>query len=133
MANNMLRVMFDTNVLISAVFNPNTAPAKSVKLAGTNHRLVLCDYVIEECREVIKRKFPHRSELFETLLAETNLEIFTGDAPYSFPISDHKDQPILDAAVAASVDVLISGDKHFTNLGIKRPVICAPAQFLESY
>ena len=129
----MLRVMIDTNVLISAVYNPNTTPAKSVRVAGTNHRLVLCDYVIEECRGVIKRKFPHRLELFEALLVKSDLEIFIGDAPYSFPIADPKDQPILDAAIAADIDVLISGDKHFAELDIRRPVICAPAQFLEKF
>ena len=133
MANNMLRVMLDTNVLISAVFNSGTAPARSIRVAGANHRLVLCDYVIEECRGVIKKKFPHFLELFEALLTETDLEIFTGDAPHSFPIPDPKDQPILDAAVAANIDVLISGDKHFANLQIKRPTICTPSQFLDSY
>ena len=131
MANSMLRIMFDTNVLISATFNPSTAPAKSIRLAGTNCRIVLCDYVIEECREVLKRKFPRNLELFEVLLNESNIEIFRGNAPYSFPVPDSKDQPILDAAIAADVDVLISGDKHFTELDIKQPVICTPAQFLE--
>jgi len=131
MGNSILRVMLDTNVLISAVYNPDSTPARAVEIAGTDHTLVVCDYVVAECREVIQRKFPHRIRLLEALLMQSSLEVFTGDAPFSFPISDPKDQPILDAAVAADIDVLLSGDKHFSKLDVSRPVILSPAQFLE--
>jgi predicted nucleic acid-binding protein len=125
--------MFDTNVLISAVYNPDSIPGRAIDVAGADYSLVLCEYIVEECREVIERKFPHHLKLFEALLEFSELEIFAGDVPYSFPISDPKDQPILDAAVAANIDVLISGDKHFGRLDIKRPDILTPAQFLEKY
>ena len=125
--------MLDTNVLISAVYNPDSTSGRAVEIAGSNHSLVLCDYVVKECREVLLRKFPHRLDLFEVLLKQSALEIPADNATYSFPISDPKDQPILDAAVAANIDVLISGDKHFTELNIERPEICTPAQFLDRY
>jgi putative PIN family toxin of toxin-antitoxin system len=131
MENDDMRVMIDTNVLISAVYNPASKPGRALAAAGTDYTLVLCDYIIEECREVIKRKFPHRLDLFEVLLEQSGLEFFVGNAPRGFPIADPKDQPILDAAVAADVDVLVSGDKHFIDLEIKRPRICTPAQFLD--
>jgi len=133
MGNSTLRVMPDTNVLISAVYNPDSTPARAVEIAGTDHTLVICEYVVAECREVIQRKFPHRIILLEALLKRSELEVFIGDAPFSFPIADPKDQPVLDAAVAADVDVLITGDKHFSNLDVSRPVILHPAQFLDRY
>jgi predicted nucleic acid-binding protein len=125
--------MIDTNVLISAVYNPKSVPNRAIEVAGFGYTLVLCEYVVGECREIIKRKFPHRLPLFETLLESSELEIISVDAPYSFPMSDPKDQPILGAAVAADVDILISGDKHFLKLDIEHPVICTPAQFLDRF
>jgi len=125
--------MLDTNVLISAVYNPTSVPGRTVELVGSDHCLVLCEYVIKECLEVIQRKFPHRLELFNDLLNRSGIEVFVGDAPYSYPISDPKDQPILDAAVAADVDVLVSGDKHFVEVAPGRPNILTPARFLEEY
>ena len=123
--------MIDTNVLISAVYNSDSTSSKAIAISEANHLLVFCEYVIDECREVIGRKFPHRLELFETLIRSSKLEIVTGEAPYSFPVSDPKDQPILDAAVEAGIDILISGDKHFFGLGIEKPEICTPVQFLK--
>ncbi len=48
-------------------------------------------------------------------------------------ISDIKDQPILNAAIAADVDVIITGDKHFLKLNIDRPDIVNPSSFLQRY
>ena len=36
-----------------------------------------------------------------------------------------------DAAILADVDIIISGDKHFTELDIERPKVMKPAQYLE--
>jgi len=48
-------------------------------------------------------------------------------------ISDPKDQPILDAAIAAAVDVIVSGDKHFLKLELDEPRIVTARGFLHEY
>jgi len=63
-----MRVMIDANVLISAIYSPNSLPAQAVQTVGNEHTLVLSEYILEECRTVFDRKFPHhlflgRSEL----------------------------------------------------------------------
>ena len=47
--------------------------------------------------------------------------------------SDPDDQPILDAALSAAVDVLVSGDKHFLQLANERPRIMTAGAFLDSF
>jgi hypothetical protein len=47
------------------------------------------------------------------------------------PIVDPKDAPILNAAILENADVLISGDNHFLSLGLERPIILTPAQYLD--
>ena len=45
-------------------------------------------------------------------------------------MSDPKDEPILNAAILADVDLIISGDKHFLSLDIERPKPMNSADYL---
>ena len=42
-----MRIMIDTNVIISAVYNPKSKPARVLQHVCENHVLVLCDYIVE--------------------------------------------------------------------------------------
>ena len=48
-------------------------------------------------------------------------------------IAGAADQPILDAAISAGVDVLVSGDKHFLSLALDRPNIVTARAFLDAH
>ena len=43
----------------------------------------------------------------------------------------HKDAPILNAAILDGVDIIISGDKHFKQLGLEHPITMTPAEFMQ--
>ena len=45
-------------------------------------------------------------------------------------IADPKDAPILNAAILAEVDIILSGDKHFLVLDIERPKVMTAAEYL---
>jgi len=92
--------MIDTNVLISAIYNPNSLPARTVQSVGNEHTLVLSEYILEECRTVFHRKFPHHLPAFEAMLVGFNLEIVPIADASDITLSDPKDQPILNSAVA---------------------------------
>ena len=53
-----MRIMLDTNVLLSAVIFRSTSMWKMMTKIMTDHRLVLSSYVIDECYEVVQRKKP---------------------------------------------------------------------------
>ena len=44
---------------------------------------------------------------------------------------DAKDQPILNATIAAGVDVILTGDKDFLSLDMEHPRCLTAAQFLD--
>lgn len=44
-----------------------------------------------------------------------------------------KDYPVLYTAIIEDVDVLVTGDKDFTNIDIEKPEIMSPAQFMERF
>ncbi len=128
----MSRVLVDTNVLISAFVFRASTPAEAVGLVLAAHRLVLTQWVLDELHDVVERKWPARHPALETFLGEIDYELAEPGAP-SVPISDPDDQPILDAAVAAAVDVIVTGDKHFLSLRLDRPQVLTARQFLEAY
>ena len=92
----MIRVLVDTNVVISTLLFPNSTPAQAFTLVLDEHRLVLTDWIIDELHEVVGRKRPDLLPALEALLGGIDYELASPGDP-SVPISDPDDQPILDA------------------------------------
>jgi len=67
------------------------------------------------------------------LLAELSFELIPAPQSPSKLIADPKDAPILNAAILADVDIIISGDKHFLNMDIERPRVLTVAKYLEDF
>lgn len=51
-----MRILVDTNILISAIFFPGSRVAQTLLYITEHHDMVLCDTNIYELREVIGRK-----------------------------------------------------------------------------
>lgn len=51
--------------------------------------------------------------------------------PDLFQIRDMKDYPVLYTAIIEDVDVLITGDKDFSDIELDRPKIMTPGEFTE--
>ena len=123
-----MRIMVDTNVIVSAVYNPNSKPAQVLHHVCEHHELVLCDYIVAECYDVIIRKFPQHVAVFDKLLASLGYELVV--APRGgLTMPDPKDSPILNAAIIAGVDIIVSGDNHFLSLEMDNPAIMSPAEY----
>ena len=100
------------------------------------HQLVLSSYIVEELKDVVKRKFPTKSGAVDILLAKMNYEyVYTPDMLEEtlFEIRDVKDYPILYTAILEDVDVLVSGDNDFCDVDVEKPEILTPAKFVEKY
>lgn len=54
-----MKVLADTNILISALLWPNSKPAAALLHAARYHELVICDHNIIELRDVLKCKAPN--------------------------------------------------------------------------
>ncbi len=128
-----MRILVDTNILISAILFPNGKPAQVLLKVTQEHEMVLCEQNLMELREVIKRKVPRLLPNVETLLLELSYELIPTSQHTEKTMRDLKDQPILNAAIHANVDLLITGDKDFLVLKIDQPKCLTAAQFLENY
>jgi putative PIN family toxin of toxin-antitoxin system len=131
-----MRVLIDTNILISAALNPNGTPYKAFLKAVTNpNKGIICDQNMEELRRIFNRKFPHKISLLEHFLAIALLVVEVvptpvGDVEEENKIRDVADRPILRAAISEKVDVLLTGDKDFLESGITNPKIVTASEFM---
>lgn len=121
----MIRVFLDTNILLSGLMF-NGPEHKVLQLARKKKiRLILSDYVVQEAKIIIGRKFPGHSTALKLLLNEMDYEtspIPTKEEVMSCQnvIRDKKDVPILVSALKASPDFFITGDKDFDSKEIKK-------------
>ncbi|MBR1553172.1 MAG: putative toxin-antitoxin system toxin component, PIN family [Schwartzia sp.] len=133
-----MRVLIDTNVLISAALNPNGVPAAAYrKAASYPHHGMVCEQNLDELRRIFHRKFPGKLPALEQFLsvALTTLELVSvpkEEIALETKIRDAGDRPILRAAVKAEADVLLTGDKDFLDSGVDHPVMMTPGEFVQS-
>ena len=127
-----MRVLVDTNILFSALVFPRSKPAQALLYVADNHEIVLCDRNIVELRDILKRKAPKFLPDAEVLLAEMSYELILAVDHAEKLIRDAKDQPILNAAIVADVDIILTGDTDFLSLEMDHPKCMTDAQFFES-
>ncbi len=131
-----MRVVLDTNVILSRAVFGSAAIKTVVEDICHNHELILPTYVIDEIREVVARKWPSRMRAVEEFLQELTYEIVLTPIDVEkglFNIRDPKDYPVLYSAMLADADVLVTGDKDFDNVDVGRPEILTPAEYAERY
>lgn len=131
-----MRVLIDTNVLISAALNADGVPYQAYVKATSypNHGLI-CEQNVDEMKRIFNKKFPKRLTALDKFLsiALLTLELVpipTDENMLESQIRDADDRPILRAAIEAKADVLLTGDKDFLESDLKNPMIKTPAEFL---
>ena len=130
-----MRVMLDTNILISALYYPSATTWQFFSMLADKAEVVLCDYVISELQRITQKKFSDQADVLEIFLKEFPCEVAkTPTACEAAPnMRDPKDMPILMAAIAEKVDILVSGYKDFLVLDIQTPRIMSMADFIAEY
>lgn len=99
-----MRVVLDTNTLISMIFFPSKVTHEFTNsLADGNNVILIPDYVIDEIRVVVDRKFSSRKEILEKFFYELPFEMIFTPKNMSFndypEIRDAKDFPILAVSI----------------------------------
>ena len=132
-----MRVLIDTNVLISAALSANGTPFQAyIKAASYPNHGLICEQNVDEMKRIFNKKFPNRLTSLDKFISAALLTlelvpIPTAENASETQIRDVNDRPILRAAINAKADVLLIGDKDFLDSGLKRPMIMTPAEFLK--
>jgi len=131
-----MRVVIDTNVLVSGVINPHGAPGRVIDALLAEAMIALHDdRILDEYREVLRRPiFGFRSSDIDALLDFIDLageHVSTRDLGTVLP--DSSDLPFLEVAAAGRADALITGNlRHFKpRRGHHSVYVCTPAEFVK--
>ena len=131
-----MKVMLDTNILISAFVFKSKKMNKLIYELLKNHEIVICSYTIKEMKSLIQAKFN---------VGINDLNEFLRDFSYTlvyspmmvknklFDIRDKDDYIILHTAIIEKVDVFITGDKDFYDVHIDKPEVMSVSQFIDKY
>ena len=131
-----MRVLIDTNVLISAALSTNGVPYQAyVKAASYPNHGLICEQNVDEMKRIFNKKFPKRLAALDKFLSIALLTLELVPIPVDeimseSQIRDADDRPILRAALEAKEDILLTGDKDFLESGLKNPMIMTPSEFL---
>jgi len=132
-----LRVVLDTNVLISGVTYPKGVPGRIVGLFRQGGlSVVLSRYILDEMVRVLPRmsQNPLNTEqirdLAESFLSEGSM--VEPDVSPDPNLRDDADQKVLGTLRASGADYLITGDKDLLALAGEYPIV-TPAAFWEKH
>ncbi len=124
-----MRVVFDTNILISAAISEG-APARCVELARSGKvTSVTCAQILEEYAKVLIEKIDltqaEAAVLARSITRYSEVVAIGGDLQ-AVP-DDPIDDKIVECAVAGNATHIVSGNQHLLNLKNYQKIAIVPA------
>ena len=135
-----MKIMVDANIIVSAILFPKSIVARVFNHIIDNYTLVLSQYTIDEVDDVFNEKFPYRIDEMNNFMKKVPYELFILEKiDRKYPdIRDKDDLPVLANAIESNSDLLVTGDKDFDDViikkpRIKKPRIIKPRKYAEEY
>lgn len=132
----MLKAVYDTNIIVSAALKQESLPALIVSLALQGKvRIYVSLAILEEYEEVLKRP---RFKLYKNDVGDLMREIrqkavlVKPNRKLDLIVFDETDNRILECAMKAKADFVVTGDKtHFTFTKFDGIKIATPREFVD--
>jgi putative PIN family toxin of toxin-antitoxin system len=129
-----LRVVIDTNVVISALLKPASNPSRILRLIlQGNLEIAVNEQILAEYTEVASRPIFRldREKVQIVLDYLRSVAIHAPSLPLLPSLPDPGDEPFLEAALSTKSDFLITGNKkHYPARLCKDITVMTPAEFL---
>ena len=128
-----MRVVLDTNIIVSALLTPTGKPARIMNLVINGKLTPLFDVaVLEEYRVVLARpRLQFQPSLVGSILDYLEAEgMLVSTEPCNDRFNDESDRKFFEVALAGGAEALITGNiVHFP----QTPVVMTPALFLNHW
>ena len=111
-----MRLVLDTNVIISALLFDGLPEKLLLSTLGGLHELVLSSYIIAETTRILEDRFkaqPANVKLLQQLLNEGEIVYFE---PFLNIVDDELDNRIFETAIKGNANYLVTGDKLLLEL-----------------
>jgi putative PIN family toxin of toxin-antitoxin system len=113
------RVVFDTNILISAVLSPNSKPFQCTALAKRGIvKSVTCQEILDEFQEKLEGKLKYEIERATALVQEVihYSQLVTLTNTLKVVDADPDDDMVVECAIIGNATYIVTGDKHLLSL-----------------
>ena len=133
----MIKVMIDTNILISSALFPKGKVAKAyLKVVQPPFQPYVCDlllknYVVSFVKNFQIRWFILMHFFFHALQTIKEVKTPIDKLSEEEKIRDPKDRPILRATLKENIEILLTGDKDFLEANVTNPMMMSVTDFLE--
>jgi putative PIN family toxin of toxin-antitoxin system len=113
-----MRVVFDTNIFISAFVIPGSLAEKAVrKIIEGEDTLLLSKEILDELLSVLSTKFSRdREEISRMAVILSEMVEWVRPTLRISVLKDEPDNRILECAVFGKADIIVTGDKEMLRL-----------------
>ena len=134
-----IKVVFDTNVWIS-IFLKKVLSEEFAQINDQISLYVSKDIILEiskvlmypKISEILKESGLHEKEILQAI--SKNSTIVNPNIKLKVIDEDFEDNKILECALTAKADIIVTGDKHLLKIGkFRKTRIVTPRAFLESF
>jgi putative PIN family toxin of toxin-antitoxin system len=115
----MVRVVLDTNVLVSAIIADGKSRELLRKGIAKKFSIVTSDLIVKELASVLRRpKFKtSQDEIHRIILALIRVaEVVSVKSKFEAVKEDPKDDMIIETAYDGNADIIVTGDRHLLAL-----------------
>jgi uncharacterized protein len=132
-----LKIVLDTNVLVSGLLNPDGKPGRVVDLFLAGEiTLLVDDRILAEYRAVLPRpKFGFdASDIADVIDQITAESVRVMASPLGISLPDETDVPFLEVALAGGAQILVTGNaRHFKLPRGASLAVESPAEFVRRW
>lgn len=128
-----MRIMLDTNILISAFVFGGRFRETLIKLFESDCEIYVSKYVDAEFNHVLREKWSNRADKIYSMYRSLSFVFCSSTSETLGHLRDEKDIPVLSDAIHHGADILLTGDKDFLEADIETPQILSPSELLENF
>lgn len=132
-----MKVVVDTNIIVSGLVNAFSAPGVIVRIIALGDLRVCYDVrILSEYEEVLLRpKFSFNLDSINDLIEQIKVRgIMVIGSPLKKRLLDPDDEVFLEIAIAGEAVCLITGNrKHYSVKKCENILVLSPADFLDFY
>lgn len=126
-----MKIMLDTNVLISAFVFDGLTGTLLERLWEMDQQLYVSEYIDQEFKTKLEMKWPPKAEKIYQMYHRLNIVFCESTSEILGELRDKKDVPVLSDAIYHKMDVILTGDKDFLESDIEYPLIFSPGMMID--
>ncbi len=133
-----MKIVLDTNVLISGILNPSGPPGRIVDFLRSGVlQLVVDDRILAEYADVLRRDY--FLQYFEKSAREDVIEYLSKNSYYTSSrvvvhnMPDEGDTPFLEIALSEEVPLITGNLKHYPKRLRRNCIVLSPKQFINEF